>query len=143
MRAQALAHLAGCAACRRELDDAAVAVDELLLLAPEQEPPAGFDARVLTELTQSRPRTAPTTATSPASASSTGAIAEPSESAPARRPRASGHGLRRSSTTARSTAAPGAAQSQARNVPLDSGLVAGRRWGGCSPSTALLLGLIW
>jgi hypothetical protein len=56
VRAQALAHLAGCAACRRELEDVAVAIDELLLLAPEQEPPAGFDARVLAELEQSRPR---------------------------------------------------------------------------------------
>jgi len=46
-RAHALAHLAGCADCRRELEEMAGTVDALLLLAPEREPPSGFDARVL------------------------------------------------------------------------------------------------
>src|SRR3954469_24391018 len=55
VRATALAHLAGCAACRRELADTAATVDELLLLAPEREPPPGFDARVLSRLDAGRP----------------------------------------------------------------------------------------
>lgn len=50
VRARALAHIAGCDECRRELEDAAATVDELLLLAPEHEPPPGFDTRVLTGL---------------------------------------------------------------------------------------------
>jgi hypothetical protein len=55
-RAAALAHLAGCAACRKELDEVAATVDELLLLAPEREPPAGFDVRVLNRIDARRPR---------------------------------------------------------------------------------------
>ena len=51
-RARSLAHLAGCADCRRELEDVAGIVDELLLLAPEREPPTGFDAKVLAALDQ-------------------------------------------------------------------------------------------
>jgi len=50
VRAHALAHVAGCAGCRRELEDVAGTVDALLLLAPESEPPTGFDARVLAAL---------------------------------------------------------------------------------------------
>jgi hypothetical protein len=59
VRASALAHLAGCASCRRELDEVAAAADELLLLAPEREPPAGFDLRVLTRLDVKRPGSRP------------------------------------------------------------------------------------
>ena len=55
MRAAALAHLAGCAECRAELDEVAATVDELLLLAPEREPPAGFDLRVISSLGGARP----------------------------------------------------------------------------------------
>jgi hypothetical protein len=55
-RARGLAHLAGCAACRRELEDVAATVDELLLLVPEAEPPAGFDSRVLAALDRGAPR---------------------------------------------------------------------------------------
>jgi hypothetical protein len=57
-RARALAHLAGCADCRRELEEATSTVDELLLLAPEQEPSPGFEARVLSAMQPSsvRPR---------------------------------------------------------------------------------------
>jgi hypothetical protein len=55
-RAPALAHLAHCTDCRRELEDAAGTVDALLLLAPEREPPTGFDARVLAALDKSPPR---------------------------------------------------------------------------------------
>ncbi|MDF5752087.1 hypothetical protein [Spongiactinospora sp. TRM90649] len=46
-RAGALSHLSGCAACRRELRETAVVVDELLSLAPAYEPPAGFEVAVL------------------------------------------------------------------------------------------------
>jgi hypothetical protein len=46
-RAAALTHLAGCAGCRARLEDTTRLVDELVLLAPEHEPPAGFEARVL------------------------------------------------------------------------------------------------
>jgi hypothetical protein len=46
-RARALAHLAGCSACRRELDEMTGAVDRLVLLAPEHEPSPGFESAVL------------------------------------------------------------------------------------------------
>jgi hypothetical protein len=46
-RAAALAHLVTCADCRARLDEATGLVDELLLLAPEHEPPPGFEGRVL------------------------------------------------------------------------------------------------
>jgi hypothetical protein len=46
-RAAALAHIATCADCRQLLEETAEAVDELLLLAPEREPPTGFDAKVM------------------------------------------------------------------------------------------------
>jgi hypothetical protein len=49
-RARALDHLAGCPACRRHLEDLSSLADELLLLAPAQEPPAGFESRVLGEV---------------------------------------------------------------------------------------------
>jgi hypothetical protein len=53
-RARALAHLAGCPACRQALDDTAKVVDDLVLLAPRHEPSPGFESRVLTAL-QARP----------------------------------------------------------------------------------------
>jgi hypothetical protein len=46
-RARALRHLAECADCRRELSELSELADELLLLAPEVEPPVGFESRVL------------------------------------------------------------------------------------------------
>ena len=55
-RARGLAHLAGCVDCRRELEEVSGAVDALLLLVPEREPPAGFDVRVLAALDQRAPR---------------------------------------------------------------------------------------
>jgi len=55
-RARALAHLAGCADCRRELEEMSAAVDEVLLLAPEREPPPGFDVRVLDAMEAPAPR---------------------------------------------------------------------------------------
>jgi hypothetical protein len=49
-RARALQHLARCPECRRELEQMSEVADELLLLAPEREPPLGFETRVLGEL---------------------------------------------------------------------------------------------
>jgi hypothetical protein len=49
-RAHALSHLSGCAECRRELAGATEIVDGLLLLAPEKEPPAGFESAVLARI---------------------------------------------------------------------------------------------
>ena len=46
-RARALAHAAHCRDCRRELEQLTKVVDDLLLVAPEEEPPAGFEDRVL------------------------------------------------------------------------------------------------
>ena len=46
-RAEALRHLSTCAECRREVEQLSQVADELLLLAPVQEPPAGFESRVV------------------------------------------------------------------------------------------------
>jgi hypothetical protein len=46
-RARALRHLAECAECRRELAELSELADELLMLAPQREPPVGFESRVL------------------------------------------------------------------------------------------------
>jgi hypothetical protein len=46
-RATGLAHLAGCPSCREQVDELARVADRLLLLAPEAEPPAGFESKVL------------------------------------------------------------------------------------------------
>jgi hypothetical protein len=46
-RAEALRHLATCADCRREVEQLSQVADELLMLAPVQEPPAGFESRVV------------------------------------------------------------------------------------------------
>jgi hypothetical protein len=58
-RARALGHLSGCAECRRELAGFAEVVDELLLLAPEHQPPAGFESSVLARLAPAAPRRRP------------------------------------------------------------------------------------
>lgn len=52
-RAAAITHLEGCAACRAHLTPMAVLGDDLLSLVPGQEPPSGFETRVLHRL---RPR---------------------------------------------------------------------------------------
>jgi hypothetical protein len=46
-RARALAHVDECADCRRELERQSAIADELLVLAPEEEPPPGFEVGVL------------------------------------------------------------------------------------------------
>jgi hypothetical protein len=45
-RAWALEHLADCPECRARIERLAALADELLLIAPAAEPPAGFEARV-------------------------------------------------------------------------------------------------
>ncbi|GAA1023955.1 hypothetical protein Aple_091330 [Acrocarpospora pleiomorpha] len=55
-RARALRHLATCTDCHRELEAAAFVVDELLPLAPEVEPPPGFELKVLAALNPPRRR---------------------------------------------------------------------------------------
>ena len=56
-RAEALRHLATCADCRRLVDGLSMVADELLMLAPVQEPPVGFESRVIEAL--GFPRRAP------------------------------------------------------------------------------------
>ncbi len=58
-RAEALEHLAGCPACRDKVDQLAHVVDQLLLAAPEAEPPLGFESRVLARLDAQRPTDEP------------------------------------------------------------------------------------
>jgi hypothetical protein len=54
-RARALEHVSRCRECRRELEQLTGVVDELLLVAPEAEPPAGFEERVLAAITPPKP----------------------------------------------------------------------------------------
>jgi len=49
-RSEVLAHVASCAACRSDLAELADVADDLLALTPSEEPPAGFETRVLAEL---------------------------------------------------------------------------------------------
>jgi hypothetical protein len=51
-RAEALRHLSGCAECRRAVEQFSVVTDELMTLAPEHDPPPGFESRVLARLQQ-------------------------------------------------------------------------------------------
>lgn len=55
-RAMALNHITTCADCRQLLEETSETVDELLLLAPEHEPPPGFDVEVIEALGVERPR---------------------------------------------------------------------------------------
>ena len=54
-RAEALRHLSTCAECRRAVEQLSQVADELLVLAPTQEPPAGFESRVVKALGLERP----------------------------------------------------------------------------------------
>jgi hypothetical protein len=49
-RALALRHVAACPACRAELAELSRIADDLLLLAPLREPPAGFESAVMRHL---------------------------------------------------------------------------------------------
>jgi Putative zinc-finger len=51
-RARTLAHLARCPDCRQYVSDLSGVADEVLLLAPAQEPPGGFEGRVLQRITE-------------------------------------------------------------------------------------------
>ena len=53
-RAIVLEHVASCAGCSEHLDELARTADELLLLAPPAEPPAGFEMRVLNAVDRAR-----------------------------------------------------------------------------------------
>lgn len=55
-RARVLEHVEDCADCRRELERRSALADELLVLAPEQEPPTGFEVNVLRSIQPSAPR---------------------------------------------------------------------------------------
>lgn len=56
-RADVVDHIDRCAACRTVVAEMAEAADSIVLLAPEAEPPRGFERRVLAQLTDSRRRT--------------------------------------------------------------------------------------
>jgi predicted anti-sigma-YlaC factor YlaD len=49
-RAAVLQHLDGCEQCRELMHELSAVADDLVLLAPGAEPPAGFEQRVLTRL---------------------------------------------------------------------------------------------
>jgi hypothetical protein len=53
-RAEALRHLSTCPDCQRVVDQLSEVADELLVLAPAQEPPTGFESRVLQAIGQPR-----------------------------------------------------------------------------------------
>ncbi len=57
-RARALVHLAGCDECRRYVEELSTVADELLLVAPDHEPPPGFESRVLAGMHPPRERAA-------------------------------------------------------------------------------------
>jgi hypothetical protein len=54
-RAEALRHLAECPDCRRFVEELSRVSDELLMLAPAQEPPVGFESRVVEALAPPQP----------------------------------------------------------------------------------------
>jgi Putative zinc-finger len=54
-RAEALRHLSTCAECRRLVEQLSQVADELLVLAPAHEPPAGFESRVVDAIAPERP----------------------------------------------------------------------------------------
>jgi len=58
-RARFLAHLAGCPACEALVAELSLAADSLLQLAPEIDPPAGFEGRVLDAITSAAPAPVP------------------------------------------------------------------------------------
>jgi hypothetical protein len=61
-RSALLAHAASCPACEARLNGLAGVADRLLLLAPEVEPPVGFEAGVLARLADGTPASDPATA---------------------------------------------------------------------------------
>ena len=55
-RARALAHIATCTECRTLVDELSREADSLLQLAPQKEPPIGFEARAVRRVGGIRPR---------------------------------------------------------------------------------------
>lgn len=55
-RARVLAHVVRCSDCRQLVSETAEIVDELLVLAPEAEPPTGFESSTLARIRRRRPR---------------------------------------------------------------------------------------
>lgn len=55
-RARLLRHLNDCDECRQELEELSRLADEVLLIAPEREPPAAFESAVLDRIIASAPR---------------------------------------------------------------------------------------
>ncbi len=55
-RSIALSHLEVCEACRRQLAELSGAADQLLLGAPEMEPPVGFEVRLIEQVASRSPR---------------------------------------------------------------------------------------
>jgi len=55
-RAHALAHIGSCSGCRTEVEEMSIAADSMLLLAPQIEPPIGFEARVMARVSKPRRR---------------------------------------------------------------------------------------
>jgi hypothetical protein len=58
-RARALGHLGDCPECRGELAATADLLDDMLALAPEHDPPPGFESRVLARMTAPDPAGVP------------------------------------------------------------------------------------
>jgi len=58
-RARVLRHLSACDDCRRELDDLTQVADEVLLITPERESPAGFEGAVLDRIAALTPPAEP------------------------------------------------------------------------------------
>jgi putative zinc finger protein len=58
-RAEVLRHISTCGECRRFVEELSEVTDELLMLAPVQEPPAGFESRVVERLVSRAPRHRP------------------------------------------------------------------------------------
>jgi hypothetical protein len=83
-RDRALRHLSGCPDCRRLVAELSSVGDELLLLAPERQPPPEFESRVLADLRQlaSSPSPGPSVAPAPPDSSAARVV----QDSPARPP---------------------------------------------------------
>ncbi|HVL88645.1 MAG TPA: hypothetical protein VM841_00275 [Actinomycetota bacterium] len=55
-RAHALSHIGSCPSCRAEVEEMSMAADAMLMLAPQVEPPIGFEARVMARVSKPRRR---------------------------------------------------------------------------------------
>jgi hypothetical protein len=64
-RASALEHLESCARCRQFVDDLSSVADALLLLAPEAEPPIGFESRAAARIAAAAAAPSPTEGSAP------------------------------------------------------------------------------